>query len=203
MGNLQGFNQDTVQTILDRTREALEEKSEKGTYGHLNFYCNWCVHSELTQSSVCFDMLRKITDILLSKPNNDPHLPWFTDAVADTLDLKKLRLQLIDFYGRNSIPAEIFKNYEYWQHFAAYLREIISEKPIRFPADPSARKDRAKKLYDEIETIAAQNNGLGAKALWVTTETDMQQKWKCHWNIELFKPHITVMGIFPINEHPF
>jgi len=203
MGNLTMFNQDTALAILTLTRESLEERGEKGNYAHLNFYGNWCVHSELTQSPVCLNMLRIISDVMISDPRKDLSLPWFTDAINDALDLRKLRLQLIDFFEKIGVPADLFKNYDHWQHFCAYIREIVSLKPIKFPTDPGKRKGEAKRLHDEIEVIANQHNGLGAQGLWVSTEADKDGKWNCSWNIELFRPYITVQGPFTMNEGRF
>lgn len=197
MSRLQGFGPETVLNVMVNTRQVLEAHRIQDSYAHLNFYCNWCVHSELSKSPICYSILADLTDILRTEPAKDPTVPWYNDAIVSLLDSRTLRIQLIQFFRLHELPTFLFDRHEHWKRFYAYLLDLVSLKPIRFPRNP---RGQAALVLNHIEAIAAKTNGLAAKAFWVASTSDSVPRtyW---WHIELFTPHVTACGLCTMNEN--
>ena len=55
-----GFDGDSVLAFMKELRELLELKKLQSKFPLLNFYCNWCLHAELSGSNTIYRILECI-----------------------------------------------------------------------------------------------------------------------------------------------
>lgn len=101
--------------VLSRIRKILEITREKSKYPILNLYCNWVLHSEITETEgkKVNLMLREFIEV----PENKYKLSFHLDFLRE----------LNDFLNKNALPT--FNNGK-WIKFRFLLTNIISETPI-------------------------------------------------------------------------
>ena len=136
----QRLSQSDVVRMLSVIRQYLEKKKIKGKYPQLNFFCNWVLHTELSDSSVCYRMLEKIGDAYLlalgdKKIHEDSsETPQkFIDKVSDFFAINVLRKELILLFRILDLPLYLFGNQKNWQQFSNALIQELLEKPIKYP----------------------------------------------------------------------
>jgi len=193
-----GFNGDYVLAFMKELRELIELKKLQSKFPILNFYCNWCLHPELSGSNTIYRILEEITDFFLSEKDIGSK---FIDHVNNLLSMDNLRKQMIELFALENIPDYwISTNYN-WYGFRQRLLSNIVRKPIEFPpgVDAEAAKlDRGKKvsrrlkkaveIYRKIKKI--ESRGLGAVSLRLNDRVEGEKRGDIYWEVEISKQRI-------------
>lgn len=101
--------------ILSRIRKYLEIKNQKSQYKHLNFYCNWALHSKIDRTEPVADVLREFIE-----GRDDEKFLQF-DHLVD--DLRK-------FLKDNKLSEKLFET-ENFLRFVNLLVDIYSDTPVK------------------------------------------------------------------------
>ena len=145
------FTQRDPPQLLVLTRQLLESQGLKHSFPVVNLYCNWCVHCTISRSSLGFEILQQITEILnrdMAKGTlsiDDPK-----EGISAALRLGELRDQLILLFTKFEIDTWFFENTNFVRFMSAIL-DAIEKHPISFPDKMGRKADR---VYSEIERIA-------------------------------------------------
>src|SRR5260370_41789128 len=87
-----------------KIRKMLEHDRHKQKYALVNLFCNWLLHTELTDSTV-----EEVLDALDGEFRNfNPARPHEFDPkgiVSDTVSLQIFRNELMDFLHENDLPT--------------------------------------------------------------------------------------------------
>ncbi len=127
------INECQVVFILSRIRKILEIKNEKRKYKHINFYCNWVLHSKLDR--------RNTTDLL--KDLFEKHIDSETTAKEIASILKNnqsnffklitIKEELINFFENYNLSVDNIINN--WKSFEKLLLGLIKECPVIFTSN--------------------------------------------------------------------
>jgi len=177
----QGISQEEILYIFVKTRQVLERQNMKEKYQTLNLYCNWMLHTELSESSrglqalvEISQALRTIYPISLSGQKNA------NDRVCEILSLKELRHEMIQVFLQIKVDKFLLDKYVFWNGFVqSFLREI-REKRIAFPPSYNIKQKRGKKL-DQLKQ-KMKNNEIILENLWLSSDGQGEQ---VHWNVSV------------------
>ena len=133
-----GMSDGDAVRVMSLTRQVIEGSNLQSSHGLLNFYCNWCLHTELTRSTVCWEMLDRVTDVFLS--DNGTHPVDISQRVSEIFSLTRLRREALDLYTTRDLPVFLFSSMSNWRGFGSQLLKEITHKPIGFPADLSTTR---------------------------------------------------------------
>ena len=131
MQNSRTMTVSDVSYTMSLTRQVLEKNRLKNQYQLLNFYCNWCLHPELTKSMHCYWILEQIADALVVYADQNPN--DFTKRISEIISFKNLKQEINALYKEKRIPRFLFKIPENWHRFITLLIQTVKEKPIKFP----------------------------------------------------------------------
>ena len=137
--------------LLSLTRQLMEANRCSSAYRHLKLYCDWSVHLNISQSSTGRTVLLQIATLL--KKSRETETPEIADAihgVSGVLNLEKLRHEWETLYEEHHIQCELLKG-DTWSICCAHVIEIIADKRIEFPDNPTGKWKNA---YDEIVRLA-------------------------------------------------
>jgi hypothetical protein len=194
------INQDIVGTIMRLTRGALEERGKNastGNFWHLNFFCTWCAHYELSKNY--FNFLENFSEALFPE-QAEAMQKAYNDRIADIFNLKKLREQLIIFFRENNIEDYLFAIVDNWKNFSSYLLSILIETKITFPDDISKIHDS--ELIKIYERMKNKPDGLACKSFWVTQGSFPDGYSGFCWNVITFsEKNILIRGKLFMNEN--
>lgn len=101
---------------LALVRQLMEHHSLQSQYPLLNFFCNWVLHTELSDSRVCYRMLEQITDLFLTegeRPGAD-----IVGGVSKVLSVGVLRAQLRELLVRFSLSTSLTDSFHNWNGFS-------------------------------------------------------------------------------------
>jgi len=192
-----------VSYTMSLTRQILEKNRLKNKYQILNFYCNWCLHPELTRSMHCYWILEQIADALVIYADKNPN--DFTKRISEIISFKNLKKEINALFKEKRIPRFLFKSLENWNKFISLLIQIVKEKPIKFP--DKIKKEKIKDIYDSIKSKINKIKIEMPMCFWFSE--DSSDTWKGSgipinsekiyvWNVELFKGEGVVVIRSPI-----
>jgi hypothetical protein len=186
-----GFDGDSVLAFMKEVRELIELKKTKSEYPLLNFYCNWCVHPELSDSNTIYNILEEISEIFLSEKEAGPS---FVAQVNHLLSMEELRRQMLVLLGSENIPDFWFSIPDNWQGFRQRLLANIVQKPIQFPPGTAeyAKKlkkglkvpERYRKAAQVYCRIKKKASGLMATRLHLDDRVKGKKKGDVYWVVE-------------------
>lgn len=174
MSSTKNISQSEVVKIFSDVRQYLEKKRLKQEFQHLNFFCNWMFHTELSGSSVCYNMLVKMTDLFLKGIENDTRscTEEFVKNASCIFSIETLRIEFISVFKNCDLPLFLFNQKENWLGFLGYMLEELSDKPIKFPdnIEKQALSSRPKhksaaRAFRQIERLTSNNQRLMAREL--------------------------------------
>ncbi|MCE5319174.1 MAG: hypothetical protein LLG04_17655 [Parachlamydia sp.] len=183
--------------ILSLTRQLMEQTKRKDSYSILNFYCNWCFHTSISSSNVCYRMLLSITDVFLSDDGSKRvNIPL---EVSNLLSLKELRAQFKDLYQTDKLPTFLFDYLSNWRGFTRQILKEIIHKPISFLSDKEIAKNKtASKIKSELLSKAGNRPMMMAHKLWLS-DTDGGKKGEVWWFVETM-PNVRICGQLGFTE---
>ena len=148
MQNSRTMTVSDVSYTMSLTRQVLEKNRLKNQYQLLNFYCNWCLHPELTKSMHCYWILEQIADALVVYADQNPN--DFTKRISEIISFKNLKQEINALYKEKRIPRFLFKIPENWHRFIMLLIQIVKEKPIKLP--DKIKNQKIKGIYNSIKS---------------------------------------------------
>ena len=192
-----GMSDGDAVKILSLTRQLMEKTKRKDKYSILNFYCNWCFHTSISSSNVCYRMLLSITDVFLSDDGRKSvNIPL---EVSNLLSLKELRAQFKDLYQTDKLPNFLFDYLSNWRGFTRQILKEIIHKPISFPSDKEIAKNKtASKIKSELLSKAGNRPMMMAQKLWLS-DTDGGKKGEVWWFVETM-PNVRICGQLGFTE---
>ena len=195
-----------VVKIFADTRQLLEKKKLKQKYQHLNFYCNWVFHTELSGSSICYSMLETMMDAFLvaigrEAPPNAAFDPtaYFIEQANRFLAIDNLRKEFISFYEDHKIPLLLLNSRQNWNGFVNTLLHELADKPIKFPdnieqqANSSRpRNKEAARVYRRMKAKSKGDEKKIVRELLITSDSESFKGFYC-WEIRTI-PQIALKG---------
>jgi hypothetical protein len=192
-----GMSDGDAVKVISLTRQLIEKTKRQGKYSVLNFYCNWCFHSSISGSNVCYRMLSSITDVFLSE--NGSKRVDIPLEVSKLLSIKDLRAQFRNLYQTEKLPTFLFDYLSNWRGFASQILKEIIHKPINFPDDKDIAKNKtASKIKSEILNKAGDRPMLMAQRLWLS-DTEGEKKGEVWWFVET-SPNVRICGKLAFTE---
>jgi hypothetical protein len=168
------YDKENVLYIMVKTRACLEKTKKSGKYQTLNFYCTWLVHSQLTKGKSC-----SILKTIFEKPDRKDT----NQHISNSLDIKKLHSELIEFYKFLNIEIKKIKNIKKWKKFSSNILVEIIDKPLLC------------NKKEPICTMEAYSDYNGIKII--------DHEGVIHWELlspELDKVGSRVIGILPVQK---
>ena len=178
--------------LVSLTRQLLEEKEEKSKYLTLNFYCNWCLHTKITQLETCYSMLSRITDVFLSDDGSKK--VDITRLVSELISIKQLRMEFIGLYSSSGLPRFLFEGYRNWRGFMGQIIKEVRNKPIGFPEKiEKYHNKKANRIYREMLEKAKGRELMVARKLSLSDEIEDKKKGDVYWIVETGK-RVRIVG---------
>lgn len=145
----------TCKGFMINLRELLEGEDLKSAFPYLNLYCDWCAHTNISRSTVAFEMLLSLTKSICQH-NIDPNSIDGGDIhkrIIDTIGILQLRQEMIQVLHRFNLPSTPIENWAIWKGIFGLIISDIQQKPIMFP---SPIKNKAhQRIYDSIQEEAS------------------------------------------------
>ena len=132
--------------ILVRKQLELMSETDRAKFATLNLFCNWCAHTEITQSQAGLKTLARINDSLVRVKTADTE--QVQKELTDAIGFNNLRSELVLFLTEIQATETITSN-EVWANFLDNLVSIIEDVPLGFPPLTSL-KPQAQKIYNQI-----------------------------------------------------
>jgi|WetSurMetagenome_2_1015567.scaffolds.fasta_scaffold91302_1 hypothetical protein len=128
--NKQRLYKSDIVNLMSQTRRLLEIEDKKKQYLILNFYCNWSVHSKLDGSSICYEILENLSEMLISYDNKTD----MTLNVNKILSVPNLKKEFIQLFRAFNLPVIHFQIKENWKGIFMLIASNLIDRPIEFPA---------------------------------------------------------------------
>lgn len=127
----------TLQNIvyaMHCARKLIEVNNFATTYPTLNLYCNWCLHTSISQSNVAYRILLEINQAIANEIQ--PGATWINDAIIEGTKLHVLSEEIVAFGSTLNIPnAAKFSHLPDWKIFAFMLIKHLYDTPIELPGN--------------------------------------------------------------------
>lgn len=171
-----------IPQVARQTRVILEERKLKRVYPRINMYGNWLVHSQLSQSAECFEILESVADVFsLAMASANLDIPT---EISKIFALGKLRSEFQMLYTDIGISTLLFDDDADWKEFVTRIILEIIERPIAFPSDVTVT---GKRYCDKIfANINAKAKGVD---LWIPMKVSLflyekGEEANVRWKIE-------------------
>ena len=109
--------------ILAEVRKLLERLKDKDNFPVLNFYSNWVLHPEISNTSAVRPLLEKIEKNILNKEHN-------TWIIWKMIDFDEFRKEMGLFLNKFNI-VDPFVNRKYWDNFRNLFVDILTDCPLK------------------------------------------------------------------------
>jgi hypothetical protein len=161
---LNNFNNKTnwdipeIMSAFSCYRLLLEEHNLKSSFQFLNFFGNWSLHHQLTQSPIGFEILEEFSKIsvdtfrvaLVTQPE-------YFDRVKNAFSLDRLKTEMHSFNALLKVSGILLKQPIYFNGMCELLLFTLIDREVRFTQDTiDGRKNHA--VYTRILNYAAQHN---------------------------------------------
>lgn len=170
--------------LMSQFRIVLESQDRKHKYRYLNMYCNWALHSKLSNSAPAYEVIESIANAIVGNPNAPKSQAFFEDVTRAFL-FDELRTDCINFSKEYETPSEFCTDQITWNEFLALLIAFLRERPLAFP-DSSKLPRKVAPIFNRIKGkwTAAFKNTEGIKEVsFVLGEAEHQGK--VLWNLKL------------------
>ncbi len=124
-----------IHSIINYTRQIIEEKKYQEKYANLNFYCNWCLHIKLTKSSKVYLILNEINKLIIPDLSNTTDLSLVINKVSESLSFNHLKNDFIELYTEVKLPLFLFSTQSNWETIISLIIREILNKPIEVPSN--------------------------------------------------------------------
>jgi hypothetical protein len=158
--------EDEVRSLLVLVRKQLElhPVSKTSRYVTLNLFCNWAVHTEITQSLTGLRVLGRINDILVNVKTASGE--EVQTELSRTVGFETLYDEFTCFLQKFGLTHQCADK-RIWAVFLAHLIEIMRDVPLAFPAVKELPRG-ARKIYDRIRRNPIKP---GAGVIWMKLST--------------------------------
>ncbi|MEW5956681.1 MAG: hypothetical protein AB1801_03080 [Chloroflexota bacterium] len=188
-------------SIIARIRVLIEGNRLQNEYPFLNLYCNWTLHTELSQSLVYLKMLEDLTDLFiqqmeLEKQYGTSDLNFIHLGVRKILGIPSLRNEFVNLCKRFNLPDVAFSDPVNWKGVFGLILDNLIDRPIQFPEDGKMRKNKKiQAIYDAIESKTKNYPKLAVCKFWFTVRDDPNPN-TVYWCVETTFP-VSFTGRFP------
>jgi hypothetical protein len=142
------ITEDQTRSLMILIRKQLEllDEGQRSDYSTLNLFCNWCAHTEITQSLAGLRVLGAINDALVKV--KDAHTDDARKQLTAAVGLATCRAELVALAGKIGLKHDL-DNQDTWSSVQRNLIEIITDVPLAFPPVSKLSK-RARGIYEKI-----------------------------------------------------
>ena len=142
------ISEDQVRSLMILIRKQLEllDENERSKYSTINLFCNWCAHTEITQSLVGLRLLGQINDALVkvkTSPNDEVR-----KELSQAVGFGSFYSELILFLEKLDIKHQL-SDQNNWRQFLTHLIEIIRDVPLAFPSIDKLNNN-SRKIYEKV-----------------------------------------------------
>jgi hypothetical protein len=138
--------EDEVRSVMILVRKLLEVVSDRAQYLTLNLFCNWAVHTKITQSITGLKVLARLNDALVKSKNANGNEAQA--VISQSIAFDMLYSELMLFLRNNGVPHKLADRLV-WERFLRHLIEIVRDVPLAFP--PIAKlKGTSQTIYKQI-----------------------------------------------------
>jgi hypothetical protein len=120
---------ENVSRVVLLSRQIVEEENAKQRLSILHLYCNWLLHTTISQSAAADDILASIDDIFFLRQRVITLSP---QNVQSAMDFDVLRSQLADLLRSHSLPDELVANDARWKEFVSLVVRDLCTKKLTF-----------------------------------------------------------------------
>jgi hypothetical protein len=184
--------------LVSLTRQLIEKKHEQQKYKILNFYCNWCLHTNLSKLETGYRMLLGITEVIVfhgdATKNNIPRM------ISEVISFKRLREEFLGLYASYDLPRFLFEGYRNWKGFLGQIVKEIHNKPIGFPDEmPKSCSKTANKIYEQMLEITKGDELNMARKLYLSDQVEGKPKGEVWWIVQT-APRVRITGKLQLYE---
>ena len=184
----------TCKGFMINLRELLEEKSPQSTSPYINLYCDWCAHTQISRSTLAFEILLLLTKSICqhnitpkSVENGDIH-----KRIIETIGILQLRQEIITVLHRYNLRATIIEDWVNWKNILGLILSDLQQKPLLFPNPIHSR------VHQRIYTAIQEEANLKGQPEWAVIgfrfySEGNKPMWEIHTE-HLLKNHIRVIG---------
>jgi len=142
------ISEDQVRSLMILIRKQLEllDENERSKYSTINLFCNWCAHTEITQSLVGLRLLGQINDALVkvkTSPNDEVR-----KELSQAVGFGSFYSELILFLEKLDIKHQL-SDQNNWRQFLTHIIEIIRDVPLAFPSIDKLNNN-SRKIYEKV-----------------------------------------------------
>jgi hypothetical protein len=166
-------------------RKLMERTNTKKKYPAVNLYCNWVVHTKLSQSALADEIVRQFDLAYGEKPN-----PQIIKELNDLLTTARLKKELNECLHEFDLPALKVSTLKQWNSFRHSLAMVITDCPLNIratkktcpmdaptcPLNIEATTKSAPPQFIECVTVAAsvEENGMATVAWQITRKGEQK-----------------------------
>ena len=138
-----------VRSTMILIRKNLENLSDtdRTNYLKLILFCNWCAHTEITQSITGLRILAKANDALV-RVKDSTDATQIRAEISGAVGFENFRTELLAFLKTIQVTNSLNRDVE-WVSFLHHLLEIIRDVPLAFPPLSKLQKESLK-IYESV-----------------------------------------------------
>jgi hypothetical protein len=123
------LNSQDILSIMTIMRVQLERDNRKKDFRWLNLFCNWCVHSKLSKSSLSIDIFKTFYTALGNYDFTKGHsMKGFYNHIFD-----RLRQDIATLFIDHAIPTDLVEDEQAFCGFLIGILLIVKDRPISLP----------------------------------------------------------------------
>ncbi|WP_421865865.1 hypothetical protein [Motiliproteus sp.] len=174
IGKTNTINYQSLTPLIKYTRELLEFTQNKKRFSTLNFYCNWFLHTRLSQGVWLAKFFESINDTYHDeKARSDNN--YFLSQVTSKIAFDLLRYELDHLFDESDIESKIIQDDRFWYAFLSILTDDLIDKKLTFPLDKGSKKTK--------QRIQTKNNRLSRPVFPEEFYFSNDENNKVKWNI--------------------
>jgi hypothetical protein len=158
--------------LLVGIRKIMEQNDEQNIYKHLNFHCNWVLHSRL-RGPDAQDVLQIFEKVHLELRTGTPSDQLPTEAERKLLEIIKMDLfkeELDLFMQRYGLPSLNLHRGDGWVHFLHLYASVIKDIPLMIKPDADSY---IKKVTVDINFAnEVKRNQMLFRVVWTTEDKE-------------------------------
>lgn len=182
------YGEASIIAIISWCRLLLEEERAHENFPHLNLYCNWVLHGEISKSLNGYKIIEGIVDSLIKNADVPPNLMTERELYECVCE-KNLKNEMSTFFRKNAVSPILFEDMVLWKSFYIGLLRLIIDRPIQFPSRDLLNRNSYKKIRSIYWRIMnrAKPHGLGIDRIELYEEGD-----KLGWKVNICQDGTTV-----------
>ena len=132
------LTKEKVSFFFTNIRQILEKEKLNSEYPKILFFSNWFVHPELSRKNTTESILLEMRSAIVEHFNEHTEIAI---ELSKTINLKKLRVEILAFLEKFDIEKGFLKRQEDWSNMELILLHLLLDKPVFFDKLPELKPD--------------------------------------------------------------